>query len=326
MQAPQVLITRPIFPETIARLSQHFDVDVNASETPLSKTQLISRLRGKYGVLTIGGDRIDAEVLQACPDLRICANFGVGYDNLDVPSMTRMGIVATNAPDVLTESTADFAFTLLMATARRVTEGERFLRAGLWKQGRYDLFAGAEVHGTTLGIVGMGRIGQAVARRAALGFGMKVLYNNRTRIKAESEQSLGARFVSKDELLRDADHVLLTLPFSTESRHTIGTRELNLMKPSAILINVARGGIVDDAALARALRERRIAAAGLDVFEGEPHVSPELLEIPNTVLTPHIASSTTRTRRAMAELAADNLIDHLLKGTARTPVNPEAMS
>ena len=312
MQGQRILITRAIFPETIARLSEHFEVDVNASEVPLPRPELIARIRGKQGVLTVGGDRIDAEVLDACPELRICANFGVGYDNLDIEALTRRRVLATNAPNVLTETTADFAFAMLMATARRVTEGERFLRAGLWKQGRYDLFAGAEIHGATLGIIGMGRIGQAVARRGALGFGMNVLYHNPGRIAPGVEDKLGALFVTKDDLLRRADHVVLTLPYSPASRHTIGARELGLMKASATLVNVARGGIVDDAALACALKEGRIAAAGLDVFEGEPRVHPDLLELPNMVLTPHIASSTNQTRRAMAELAADNLIGYLL--------------
>ena len=198
----------------------------------------------------------------------------------------------TNTPDVLTETTADFGFALLMATARRMAESERFLRDGLWNRWALDMFAGAEVHGSTLGILGMGRIGQAIARRAALGFGMPVIYHNRSRLDPQTESELGARYVSKDELLAQADHLMLVLPYSAESHHAIGAPELARMKPSATLINIARGGIVDDAALASALRERRIAAAGLDVFEGEPRVHPDLLTVPNVVLTPHIASAT----------------------------------
>jgi gluconate 2-dehydrogenase len=226
---------------------------------------------------------------------------------------------------VLTETTADFGFALMMAAARRVTESEHFLRGGQWKQWRYDLFAGAEVHGSTLGIMGMGRIGQAIARRGAHGFGMQVIYHNRSRLSPEVEAACGARYVGKDELLQNADHLVLVVPYSKEAHHTIGAAEIARMKPTATLTNIARGGIVDDAALIVALREGRIAAAGLDVFEGEPALNPGFLDLQNVVLTPHIASSTVATRLAMAHLAADNLIDYLTKGTARTPLNPEVI-
>jgi len=247
----------------------------------------------------------------------------VGYNNFDVDAMTKAGVLATNTPDVLTETTADFGFALLMATARRVTESEHYLRAGQWTKWSYDMFAGAEVHGSTVGIIGMGRIGQGIARRAAHGFGMQVLYHNRSRLSPELEAECKARYVDKATLLREADHVVLVVPYSAQSHHTVGASELAQMKPTATLINIARGGIVDDAALAKALRERRIAAAGLDVFEGEPKVHPDLLTVPNVVLTPHIASATVKTRMAMAQLAADNLMDYLLRGQMRTPINPE---
>jgi gluconate 2-dehydrogenase len=245
----------------------------------------------------------------------------VGYNNFDVPAMTAAGVQATNAPDVLTETTADFGFALLMATARRMAEAEHFLRAGLWTKWSYDMFAGADIHGSTLGIMGMGRIGQGIARRGAFGFGMNVIYHNRSRLDAATEADCRARYVSKEELLKTADHVLLVVPYSPASHHTIGAAELALMKPTATLINIARGGIVDDAALAVALRDKRIAAAGLDVFEGEPTVHPDLLAVPNVVLTPHIASATIPTRLAMANLAADNLIGYLTQGKALTPLN-----
>jgi gluconate 2-dehydrogenase len=249
----------------------------------------------------------------------------VGYNNLDVPAMTRHGVLATNAPDVLTETTADFGFALMMAAARRVSESEHFLRAGQWRQWRYDLFAGAEVHGSTLGIMGMGRIGQAIARRGAHGFGMQVIYHNRSRLAPDTEAACGARYVGKDELLQSADHLVLVVPYSKEAHHTIGAAELARMKPTSTLTNIARGGIVDDAALIAALREGRIAAAGLDVFEGEPALNPGFLGLKNVVLTPHIASSTVATRLAMAHLAADNLIGYLTEGKARTPLNPEVL-
>ncbi len=318
---PAVLIARAIFPEIIAKLAQHFDVTANPDDEIWTPAQFISKLRGKQGVFTTGGERIDAQVLAQCLDLKICANMAVGYNNFDVPAMTAAGVLATNAPDVLTETTADFGFALLMATARRITESEHYLRAGHWTKWSYDMFAGSDIHGSTLGIIGMGRIGQGIARRGAHGFGMKVIYHNRSRLNGELEQSCKASYVSKQTLLETADHVVLVVPYSPESHHTIGAAELALMKPTATLVNIARGGIVDDAALAAALRDKRIAAAGLDVFEGEPKVHPDLLKLANVVLTPHIASATLPTRMAMANLAADNLIAVLTGNKALTPLN-----
>ncbi|HSV52831.1 MAG TPA: D-glycerate dehydrogenase [Burkholderiaceae bacterium] len=326
MSKPKILVARAIFPEIIARLEQHFEVESNQADETWSKAQLIDKLRDKVGVFTTGGERIDAEVLAACPQLKLCANMAVGYNNFDIDAMTAHGVLGTNAPDVLTETTADFGFALLMATARRVTESEHFLRAGKWKKWSFDMFAGSDIHGATLGIIGMGRIGQGVARRGAHGFGMNVIYHNRSRLDAVLEAECKARYVSKEELLKTADHVVLVVPYSAASHHTIGAAELELMKPTATLINIARGGIVDDAALAAALRARRIAAAGLDVFEGEPGVHPDLLTVPNVVLTPHIASATVPTRMAMANLAVDNLIGYLTQNKALTPLNPEAMA
>ena len=326
MNKSKVFVARAVFPEVISRLAQHFEVTSNQADIPLDRRQLLSLLIDKAGVFTTGGERIDAELLACCPELRICANMAVGYNNFNLDAMTAAGVLGTNAPDVLTETTADFGFALLMATARRISESEHFLRAGQWSRWSYDLFAGSEIHGSTLGILGMGRIGQAIARRGAFGFGMQVLYHNRSRLAAEVEDQCRARYVGKSELLRRADHVLLVLPYSAESHHTIGASELALMKPTATLVNIARGGIVDDAALAEALRHGRIAAAGLDVFEGEPSVHPNLLTVPNVVLTPHIASATLPTRLAMANLAADNLIGYLTQGRALTPLNPQVLS
>ena len=323
---PSILVARAIFPEVLTQLQQVFEVDHNQDDVVFSPEQLSARLAGKVGVLTTGSERIDAAVLQANPQLKIVANMAVGYNNFDVAAMNTARVLGTNTPDVLTETTADFGFALLMATARRVTESEHFLRAGRWTKWSYDMFAGAEVHGSTVGIIGMGRIGQGIARRAAHGFGMQVLYHNRSRLSPALEAECKARYVDKATLLREADHVVLVVPYSAQSHHTIGAAELAQMKPSATLVNIARGGIVDDAALAQALRERRIAAAGLDVFEGEPQVHPDLLTVPNVVLTPHIASATVKTRMAMAQLAADNLMDYLLRGQTRTPVNPEVLA
>ena len=322
---PKILIARAIFPEVIAKLALHFEVTSNEDDILWTQPQLIEQLAGKQGVFTTGSERIDAALLAACPELKICANMAVGYNNFDLDAMTAAGVLGTNAPDVLTEATADFGFALLMATARRIAESEHFLRAGQWTRWRYDMFIGADIHGATLGILGMGRIGQAIARRGALGFGMKVIYHNRSRLDAKAEAECKASYVSKEELLRTADHLVLVLPYSAQSHHAIGAVELAQMKPTATLVNIARGGIVDDAALATALRNKVIAAAGLDVFEGEPKVHPGLLAVPNVVLTPHIGSATLPTRLAMANLAADNLIGFLVNNKPLTPLNPAVL-
>ncbi len=320
---PSILIARNIFPEVVAKLREHFDVDTNEGDAPLTPAQLAERLQGKVGVITTGSERVDAALLAACPQLKIVANIAVGYNNFDLPAITAAGVLASNTPDVLTETTADFGFALLLATARRLTESEHFLRAGQWNRWALDMFAGAEVNGGTLGILGMGRIGQAIARRGAHGFNMNVIYHNRSRLDAATEAECKARYVDKAELLKTADHLILVLPYSAASHHAIGAAEIAQMKPTATLVNIARGGIVDDAALAVALREKRIAAAGLDVYEGEPSVNPDLLSVPNVVLTPHIASATITTRKAMAQLAADNVIAYLTQGKTVTPLNPE---
>jgi len=318
---PKLLVARPIFQSVIDDLSAFFDVTSNQPDTPWTPDSWQQAVAGHDAALTTGSDPINGNVLGTNPRLKIAANMAVGYNNFDVPAMTALGVTATNTPDVLTETTADFGFALLMATARRMTESEHYLRAGQWKQWRYDMFAGAEVHGSTLGILGMGRIGQAIARRGAHGFGMNVIYHNRSQLDAAIEIECKARFVDKETLLKTADHLVLVLPYSAQSHHAIGAAEIALMKPSATLINIARGGIVDDAALAVALKNKQIAAAGLDVFEGEPALNPALLTVPNVVLTPHIASSTVHTRMAMAKLAADNLVAYFKAGKALTPLN-----
>lgn len=305
---PHILVARAIFPEVLAHLRQHFDVEDTQQDRVCTPAELIERLQGKDGALTTGSERIDERVLAACPQLRVVANMAVGYNNFDLAACSAYGVLATNTPDVLTESTADFGFALLMAAARRITEAEHYLRRGDWTRWSFDLLMGADVHGATLGILGMGRIGQAIARRGALGFGMRVLYHNRSPLPASDEQALCAQYVDKATLLRESDHLMLVLPYSAESHHAIGAPELAAMKPTATLTNIARGGIVDDLALAEALRAGRLAAAGLDVFEGEPALNPVLLTLSNVVLTPHIGSATGRTRRAMAQRAADNLI------------------
>ncbi len=325
MSKPRMLVARQTFGDAIARLREHFEVEVNEDDSVWPQAELIRRLQGMQGVFITGSEKIDATLLDACPALRAVCSMAVGYNNIDVPACTARGVLVSNAPDVLTETTADFGFALMMATARRISESEHFLRRGEWHKWSYDMFAGADVHGSTLGILGMGRIGQAIARRGHLGFGMRVIYHNRSRLAPELEAPLGARWVEKDALLQQADHLVIVVPYSPASHHAIAARELALMKPSATLTNIARGGVVDDAALAEALAARRIAAAGLDVFEGEPQVHPGLLALPNVVLTPHIASASIPTRRAMSHLAVDNLIATLLGGRPPSALNPEVL-
>jgi glyoxylate/hydroxypyruvate/2-ketogluconate reductase len=321
MNKPSILIARAIFPEVVTLLSQHFEVESNQADVIWSKDEFIAKLQGKAGVFTTGGERIDAQVLAACPDLKICANMAVGYNNFDLDAMTAAGVLGTNAPDVLTETTADMAFTLLMATARRVSESEAYLRAGKWTKWSYDMFTGSDIHGATMGILGMGRIGQAIARRGAHGFGMKVIYHNRSRLDTATEATVNAQYVSKEALFKQADHIVLVVPYSAASHHTVAAPEIALMKATATLINIGRGGLIDEDALAKALAGNKILGAGLDVFEGEPKVNPALLALKNVVLTPHIGSASVPTRKAMAGLAADNLIGHLVHGKALTPLN-----
>ena len=321
---PKLLVARPIFQSVIDSLSEKFEVTSNQADQPWTPDAWQQAIASHDATLTTGSDPINDQVLGAQPRLKIAANMAVGFNNFDVPAMTGLGVIASNTPDVLTETTADFGFALMMATARRMTESEHYLRAGLWKQWRYDMFAGAEVHGSTLGILGMGRIGQAIARRGALGFGMKVVYHNRSPLDPATESECKATYVDKETLLKTADHLVLVLPYSAASHHSIGAAEIAQLKPTATLVNIARGGIVDDAALAMALKNKQIAAAGLDVFEGEPSVHPDLLTLPNVVLTPHIASSTVKTRLAMAQLAADNLVSFFASGHALTPLNQVA--
>ncbi len=318
---PAVLVSRAIFPEYLELLRQHFEVVSNQADEAWTRAQFIERLQGKQGVFTTGSERIDADLLAQCPDLQICANMAVGYDNFDVPAMSAAGVVATNAPGVLTETTADLGFALLMAAARRVSEAEAYLRAGHWQRWSYAMLSGHDVYGSTIGIVGMGRIGQAIARRAVRGFDMRLVYHNRSRLDAATEASLQATYLGLDELLASVDHLVLVVPYSPAAHHLIGAQQLAIMKPSATLVNIGRGGVVDDAALAQALQAGTIAAAGLDVFEGEPRLNPALLACKNVVLTPHIGSASEPTRKAMVKLACDNLISYLTTGRALTPLN-----
>lgn len=320
MTRPTVVLTRRIYPEITARLRGEFELVENVADVAFGPAELATAARAADGVLVASGERIDEALLAQCPRLKAVCNIAVGYNNIDLAACTRRGIMATNTPDVLNEAVADHAWALLLAAARRVCESDRWVRAGHWQRWKFDMFAGAEVSGTTLGILGMGRIGRAIAQRAR-GFSMPIIYHNRNRLAVELE--LGARYVSFDQLLAQSDHLLLMLPYSQSAHHVIGAAELARMKPGAVLVNMARGGVVDDAALAAALRSGRLAAAGLDVFENEPALLPALLELENIVLTPHIASSTRATRTAMAGLAIENLRAALAGMRPANLLNPE---
>jgi glyoxylate/hydroxypyruvate/2-ketogluconate reductase len=326
---PRVWVSRPLFGDIIDRLREFFEVEMEALDRAWPPAEVARKLHDKHGAVLGVADPVGATAIAQAPQLRALANVAVGYDNLDLAALTAAGIVATNTPDVLNEAVADFAWALLLAAARRVGEGERYVRAGRWRSPSYNLLLGAEVHGRTLGILGMGRIGQAIARRGA-GFSMPVIYHNRSRLDADVERDCKAEYVGRDDLLRRADFLVLVLPLTRESRHAIGATELAQMRPSAILVNIARGGIVDDEALVAALSGGRLAAAGLDVYENEPALHPALLSLDNVVLTPHIASASIDTRRAMTSLAVDNLIAALGFGpcAGRPPnvLNPDASS
>ena len=321
---PHILVARKVFPEVLECLRERFEVDDNQADVILGVAGLKARLADKVGVLTAVADPVTAEVIDAAPSLKAVCNIAVGYNNIDLAACSKAGVMATNTPGVLDDTTADLAWALLMASARRLPAAERWLRKGDWQGWEFIQWLGTDVHHAALGILGMGRIGQAVARRA-LGFDMKVIYHNRTPLPVDQEAACRANWVDKDTLLREADFLMLLLPYSPATHHSVGAAELAMMKPTAHLINVARGGIVDDAALISALRERRLRGAGLDVFEGEPKLNPGFLELDNVVLTPHIGSSSRATRMAMVMRAADNLIAALSGQRPPDLLNPEAL-
>jgi glyoxylate reductase len=318
---PRVYVTWPMEPKARAILEHAGPVETSATETGLPDDELARRVAPVEAIVPMGAHPVTASVIEAAPRLRVIAVAAVGHNLIDVATATRRGVLVTNTPGVLTETTADMAWALMLAVARRVAEGDRFIRAGRWAGVTWSLMLGRDVHGATLGIIGFGRIGKAVARRAR-GFGMRLLYHSR-RPDPEAE-ALGARYRSKVDLCREADFVVLTVPLTPETRHLIGKAELQLMKPSAFLVNVARGPVVDEAELVRALREGRLAGAGLDVFEDEPRLHPELLPLEQVVLTPHVGSASRATRLAMASRAAVNCLAALEGRRPPDLVNPEA--
>jgi glyoxylate reductase len=316
--AKSVFISNVLPHEAVQLIPKDISVDFNDTDTPLPKADLIARLRGKDGLICHIISTIDDDVLAASPDLKVVANVAVGYNNIDVAAARRRSVVVTNTPDVLTETTADFAWTLLMSAARRVVEADQFARSGHWQRWQWDLLWGVDVYGKTLGVLGFGRIGRAVARRA-LGFNMRVLYHDEVRAEAAVERELRATYAERETLLRESDFVTVHTPLVPDTRHLIDERRLRLMKKTAVLVNAARGPIVDEAALVRALTEGWIAGAGLDVFEEEPKIHPGLPPLKNVVLAPHIASASFDTRLAMATLAVRNCLA-VLEG--KPPITP----
>lgn len=318
--AKSIFISNVLPQEAVQLIPREISVEFNDSDQPLPKAELIRRLKGKDGLICHIISAIDDEVFAAAPGLKVVSNVAVGFNNIDVAAARRRGVVVTNTPDVLTETTADFAWALLMAAARRVVEADHFARSGQWTRWQWDLLWGNDVYGKTLGIIGFGRIGRAVARRA-LGFGMRVLYHDAVRADAAAERELKATYTEPETLLRESDFVSLHTLFIPETRHLINERNLRLMKKTAILVNAARGPIVDEAALVKALTEGWIAGAGLDVFEEEPKIHPGLLPLKNVTLAPHIASASLDTRLAMATLAVRNCLAVLDGKPAITPVS-----
>jgi lactate dehydrogenase-like 2-hydroxyacid dehydrogenase len=308
--------------EARAILERIGTVETSHTERELPAAELARCVADCAAIIPMGAHLIPEAILAAAPGLRIVAVAAVGYNIVDVAAATRRGILVTNTPGVLTDTTADMAWALMLGVSRRLPESDRFVRAGKWTGVYWSQLMGADVHGATLGIIGLGRIGQAIARRAQ-GFGMRVLYHNRKR-DPEAERSVGAEYRPKAELLREADFVVLSIPLSAETRHLIGAAELALMKPTAFLVNVARGPVVDEAALVEALRTGRIAGAGLDVFEEEPKLHPGLLALDNVALTPHIGSASRATRLRMATRAAENCVAALAGQRPPNLVNPEA--
>ena len=321
MSLPKVYITRPLPQQAVEHLAARCEVKMRPEDAPLDPAQLADSCREIEGLMATGVP-VSEDVVAQARRLRVVANVGVGYDNIDVAACTRRRIPVTNTPDVLTETTADLAFALLMAAPRRLVECDRYVREGHWHYSKWELLWGSDIFGKTLGVYGLGRIGKAVARRAR-GFSMRVLYYDLVRPAPALEQELGAQFVDPETLLREADFLTLHVPLTPETHHLIGAREFGMLKPTAFLINAARGKCVDEAALVEALESKRLAGAGLDVFEHEPYVQPALLSLPNVVLAPHVGSATAATRLAMAMLAAENLLAALEGRRPPNLVNPE---
>jgi lactate dehydrogenase-like 2-hydroxyacid dehydrogenase len=322
---PKLLVTHLLFPEAREILEALGDIDYWREPDAIPRDEFLKRIAGKDGLVCLLTEKVNEETLAAAPQLRIAATVSVGYDNLDVPACTRHHVVATNTPGVLDDTTADFAFTLMLAVARRLVEADKWLRAGNWTGWRLDQFCSTDVWGKTLGIIGFGRIGRDVARRAQ-GFRMRVIYYNRNRVAPELEREVNAEYVPLDRLFAESDFISLHVPLTPETRHLINADSLKKMKRTAFLINTSRGPVVDEAALAAALKAGTIAGAGLDVYEREPLVNPDLIPLQNVVLAPHLGSSSLETRTKMAVLAAKNVAAFFAGRRPPNALNPEVLA
>ena len=322
---PRIFITKHVYPEAVEILEEVGDVHYNDTSVSLGAEDLQAAVADKHAMVCQLTDRIDAAVMDSAKELKVIANVAVGFDNIDIPAASERGIIVTNTPGVLTDTTADLAFTLLMAAARRIAEADRFLRAGRWQQWEIDLLCGHDIHGHTLGIFGLGRIGRGMAERAR-GFGMRVIYHDQVRAAAEDEQEWGIEFVDRETLFRESDFLSIHVPLSDATRHAVGKSEFELMKATAVLVNTSRGPVVDEVALAEALENGQIASAGLDVFEAEPAVEPRLLALENVVLVPHIGSASIKTRTRMCTMAAENAAAVLSGKRPPNPVNAEILA
>jgi lactate dehydrogenase-like 2-hydroxyacid dehydrogenase len=321
---PKVLVTQRISDESLATLAARFEVESNQKDKPVSPAQLLRRMKDKDAAITLITDVISDKVLASSPRLKVVSNVAVGYNNFDVAAATRRGVMLTNTPGAMDDTTADFAWCLILATARRLTEADRLVRSGKWTRWRFMEFLGHDIYGKTIGICGFGRIGRGVARRA-MGFGMKVLYTSRSRAPDAVELEFRASYVDKHTLLRESDVVSLHLPLFAETRHYIGAAELALMKKTAILVNTARGPVVDERALVQALKARELAGAGLDVYANEPKLASGLAKLPNTVLAPHMASASIETRLRMSNMAVANCIAGLTGQRPPNILNPDVL-
>jgi glyoxylate reductase len=325
MKKPKVFLTRELPPKAMERLRKETELEMNKEDRVLTKGEIIQGLRGKDALLCLLTDLIDEEVLSANPDLQVVANYAVGFNNIDVEAATKLGIPVSNTPGVLTETSADLTFALILSVGRRIPESDKYLRTGQWKGWGPLQFLGTDIHGSTLGIIGMGRIGKALVKRA-IGFGMEVKYWNRTRLTEEEEKLMGVKFLPFTDLLQEADFISLHVAYNQETHHLISAREFQSMKSTAVLINTSRGAVVDEKALVKALQSGQIWGAGLDVFENEPEVEPELLEMNQVVILPHLGSATIATRTKMAMIAIDNLLAVIQGEPAPNLVNKEVYS
>jgi len=320
----RILITGNLPENVISPLKEKYDIEINRKDRPMDRQEMISKLKDKQGLLPMLNDSINEEVLNSSPHLKMIANFGVGYNNIDVRSATARGIMVSNTPGVLTEATAELAFTLILGVSRRLVEGDRMVREGRFKFWAPMLFLGREVTGKTLGIIGMGKIGKAIAVKARA-FDMRVLYNNRKSIDSKEEEKLRAQYVDLKTLLAESDFVSLNVPLTEETKHLIGKNELSLMKSTSFIINTSRGAVIDEKALVDVLRARKIGGAGLDVYENEPSLTPGLTDLDNVILLPHIGSGTLETRIKIGKLAVENLIAGLEGRAPPNLVNPEVL-